>query len=59
MYWYSPKLRSVAVLIGGLLVVALLPACKPTIENNGAFDLKGYFTKAVAVIDFIEKQLGI
>src|SRR5580698_2499547 len=48
MCWYKSGRRSIAVFIGALAFVGSLPACKPAIENNGAFDLKGFFTKEIA-----------
>ncbi len=32
----------------GLALLVCLPACKPHIENNGAFDLSGYIKKEAA-----------
>src|SRR5580700_9983482 len=48
MYWFKSGLNNVALFILGFALLACLPACKPRIKNNGAFDLSGYFKKEAA-----------
>lgn len=45
MYCFKSWLNCEALFILGFALLAFMPACKPRIENNGAFDLKGYITK--------------
>jgi len=48
MYWYKTKLKAAIAAIFGILLSAVLPACKPEIKNNGGFDLMGYLKKDTA-----------
>ena len=41
----------------GIVLIACLPACKPQIANNGAFDLKGYITKDAARLKKLNKPV--
>jgi hypothetical protein len=41
----------VITLIGGFALLMVLPACKPEISNNGAFDLRGLLTKDAAKLN--------
>ena len=48
MYWCKLKVKSVAIVIFGVMLLTCGIACKPGIKNNGAFDLKGFMTKDTA-----------
>jgi hypothetical protein len=48
MYWFKSSHKSKVLLMLSFVLLALLPACKPHIENNGAFDLSGYIKKDAA-----------
>ena len=49
MYWYKSGVVTLSILFGGIIVILLLPACKPGSREAGAslkyFDIKGYFEK--------------
>jgi len=48
MCWFKRWPGGAMVMIWAIVLSVLLPACKPEIKNNGAFDLKGYLTKDTA-----------
>ncbi|HZY36250.1 MAG TPA: hypothetical protein VFE53_06355 [Mucilaginibacter sp.] len=48
MSWYKYSSKNAAGLILGFVLLVCTPACKPHIENNGAFDLSGFIKKDAA-----------
>jgi hypothetical protein len=48
MYWFRSGLNNVILFVLGFALLACLPACKPQVKNNGAFDLSGYFKTEAA-----------
>jgi hypothetical protein len=55
MYWY--KLKSLVILIFGLVMLTELQACKPEIKNNDSFDLTGYFKREGALLKKLNKPV--
>jgi hypothetical protein len=58
MYWYKTKLKTVVILMCGITLPALLPACKPEIKNNGGFDLTGYLKKDAARLNKLNRPVN-
>jgi hypothetical protein len=57
MYWYKTKLKTAIVVIGGIALSVMLPACKPEIKNNGGFDLTGYLKKDAAGLNKLNRPV--
>jgi hypothetical protein len=51
MYWCKLRLKTAVTLVSGFALLTALPACKPEISNNGAFDLRGLLTKDAAKLN--------
>ena len=57
MYWFKPGLNHTAILTLGFTLLACMPACKPQIKNNGAFDLSGFIKKDAARLKKLNKPV--
>jgi len=57
MYWFKPGAKNAASLVLGFAMLVYLSACKPHIENNGAFDLSGYFKKEAARLKKVNRPV--
>jgi hypothetical protein len=56
MYWYSPKLKIVIALTGGIML--LQTACKPDIkEKSKYFDIRGFFMADTARLNKLNLQV--
>src|SRR3984885_7484653 len=57
MYWFKSGPGKIVLLILGFALLAGLPACKPHIQNNGAFDLSGYMKRDAARLQKLNKPV--